>query len=1642
MNSSTWRFLAFLILVLSGCSDLNTNTNTEKSNTGASTSSQNEEAPFNQAQVLADYKDTPLTVLDISERNQNGKNVITITLSVPIDPSKSHQDYFEISDKNKNTLSGAWVVSASGKTVSFPFTGPSSTYHVSVLSGLVAANNSTLIKNSHQTIKTNELTPVVSFDTQGAYLTQGLGNGIPVVTLNVEQVDINFYRIHEKNHHEFLQQVADYRYYWGLDRITQFGDLAYTGRFAFDAPKNTRVKRSLDIEGIKELQESGVYLAVMTQAGKYQKQQLMWFSVTDIGTHARFYNNQLDVFASSLKTGQALANIDVTLVNNKGQVLQSLTTNAMGRVTFNTALDDAALIIAQNQAHLSLIEVEKPALDLSEFDLGNRPSRPQEVFIYSPRDLYRPGEVIDFNALLRDQDGRMVQNNMLNAKIKSPDGTTIKRFTWQGNTSNYFHQQWQIPSSANLGNWQLQVETANKDLFTFDFKVEDFLPERLKLTFNPDAINQRVSVNKTQTVQLDVLGEYLFGAPAAGNRLSTDVSQSLWRSPVESLPDFEFGDARQTQFNEQVSLDDITMNEQGYGVIAYRGDWAQLTSPLRVRFVSSLFESGGRPVSRSYSALVWPAEKMLGIRAGFGDNNPEANSRVNFEIVKADLAGKKYAASALDVRLIREDRRYFWVHSEYEGWHYKWTENEYVELNTSLDITDGELANVEFPVTWGHYRLEVRDPNAQLLSSKRFYAGWNWYENWKNTQDGASAARPDKVTMALDKQAYQAGDTAKVRIVPPEAGEALVMVEGDQPLWLKRMAIPAEGITLEIPIASDWQQHNLYISTVVLKPSDNKAKATAKRSFGLIHLPLDREPRKLNIEFDVVEKSLPNQTLPVTVRVNQNAGGQTQPSSSMFVTLAAVDVGVLSISDFETPDPAEAFFGQRRYQVDSRDVYDKVIELSDADKARLRFGGDSDLSRGGKEPQADVQIVSLFSGLVKLDNNGEAQIPVELPDFNGRVRLMAVAFSEQSYGSSEAEVTIAAPVVSQIAMPRFIATGDKAQISLDLTNVSGEQQPLAVSLSVTGNAKAQEFSQQITLADGKKETLTYPITTDYSHGNALISLKVSGDNLEQAIDKQWHLGIRPAYPAVLTRQQKLLKEGQQLTLDRGIVSQLLPDTIEASMTVSSTASFNLQQQMQNLLQYPYGCLEQTSSRAYPLIYATPSAQQAFHLNSIDEAKRADMINKGIERLASLQLATGGFGLWDNLSSEEHWLTAYVTDFLLNARDSGVDVPPEMLNKALKRLQQYVARSRHFYNERWSQDSRHYNLAYKAYAAYVLAKTNQISLGKLRTLTRRQSQHARTGLPLLHLAIAMDNMGDKKASRALLQHAISKDVPTRREYLGDYGSQIRDKAMMIHLLIDHSLHPEHALAMSFEVAELLADNQYLSTQERNALFLAGMSLQSLQTEPWTAQLLLNKASKTLNRAGQFQQGLTSADLANEVTLTSQYQYPLLASFTVNGYPKKAPAAVSNGMTVNREWLTTKGKKISSSQFDVGDLVLVHLQVFADKRLPDALVVDLIPAGFELENQNLSHAIKMDEFKIDGKTIEEWQMYTNANYQEYRDDRFVSALEVSSNRATHLFYLMRAVTPGEYKVPSTLAEDMYRPNIRAIGPLKQDINIVEK
>ena len=1575
------------------------------------------------------YADIPLTIASVNETSYDGGMTVGIRFSAPLSSNQPFQNYVHISGETP-----AWILSDDALTLYLVDPEPERTYKVMVSKGLKARNGKVLLDGDSATVTLPPAPPSATFASDGHYLTTDLSVGLPVSVMNTSEVNVSFFRV--RNDNEALRQMllwkssASLEHIYRLEDMGEFADFVYEGRVALTSDKNRLRKVNLPLTSIDALKQQAVYLAVMTIPGQFKsKLSTTWFTVSDIGLHIREYRKNIGIFTRDLNSGTSKSNVELTVMagyRSQEPKVTTLSSGSKGYVQYPRKDFYNTILIARDEDAVTLMHLNSASLDMSDFDSGPRPYRDTELFMYGPRDLYRGGDTVYINGLYRDADGKAQPDSLLTYYLRRPDGTRSDKVTWRSTVPGVYEFSTTLADDAPTGQWSFNVAEPNGGTHRYNFQVEDFMPERMKLEWNPD---QKSAVFSTQDpIKIDVLGSYLYGAPAAGNNFEADFSLRPTAHPFQQWPEFHFGDPKQDDWIQSLPARETRLSDKGELTLHPASTWKEARVPLALKITGSLFESGGRPVVRSHTVSIVPEGQLVGIRPLFKDR-ANTNAPASFELISTNSKGELVDSTSLEMTLTNITLETRWKRDDNRGWHYEEQRRNVRELSLPVTTNSEGPVTVQVPVQWGEYLLEIRDTNTNLSTRVYFNAGHRWY--WRSQEQ---AARPDQVSLAFDKESYNAGDNARLKITPPAAGRSLVLIEADQLLFRTEADIPAEGGWVDIPVSKDWQRHDIYVSVIHLQPSDAQQRITPTRSVGLIHLPLNRESERLNIEIQTPEKWLPAKTEQVTLDISSE-----KPVSRAWVTLAAVDSGILSISRFKTPEPFEFFFGPRRFSVDAKDMYGKLIDLNNNRNGEIRYGGDADLARGGDLARSEVQIISLFSGMVNVEN-GQAVIPVSMPDFNGQVRLMALAFDESRVGSSDKEVMVAAPVVTQLSLPRFIGAGDTSSVALDITNMTGAGSDFEVTLSASGPVQADVLTQTLSLQEQQRSTLLFPFTATGA-GRIVFRTEVWHQG-KIVIDREWGLQSRYPYPAQTFREYDVLETGALLTMNSDVSSGWLSDSIVAAVSASSSENLNAEERMARLLRYPYGCVEQTTSSTYPWLYA--SDEQIMRLkDSIDgDLTRANAIASGLARIATRQKPNGGFGLWRREDADEqHWLAAYVAQFMTDVQAAGYQIDNDVLGKVLIRLREY-SRNKAQLRELWAEDVDLYRFTYQAFAHFILAQHNIASLADIRTTAAYVPENA-GGLALLHLAIAAKLQGDNRLATELY-HQSQRQQPIR-PYIGDYGSELRDKAQQARLIWKYDIDKARPVKLTSEVAEAIRSRRYLSTQEQIAIVQLADEQQKHTGEKWELMLLSAGKEQTLTGTEPTRLVLRGED-ATDLSLTNIGDKNLYAALTYQGYGATPPEKQSSGdVSVTRNYWNMEGEKIDTDNtltMDTGDMVIVELLVYSKKYRPDLLMVDLLPAGLEIENQNLPDSTKLSDIIIDGEKIGQHLQSAGVVHDEFRDDRYVAALRTGGSRyygtrPARMYYIARAVTPGTYKVPNPLLEDMYDPEVRAVGSTIEEL-----
>ncbi len=1623
--------LIFGFLMACGGEDSKQVTQEEGQTKGAQVQSKEGDSDSRQTQTFdsAVQGTTTFKLLSISEGIFENTSALQINFNLPVKPNQDFEQLIRVTSQGQ-LVKTDWVFSDNRMAMYFPFIDASTEYEINVSQSLNSAGNKMLTQASKVNLKTQPLKKSARFISTGNTLLS-TDEDLPIEAVNVDAVELKFWRINNQHMHRFLQNPNKKDIY-NLQKMTEVAELVFTNHYELDEVKNKIESHNLPIDQIQAIKPSGIYfVTMMPDDASYEYQyESTWFIQTDLGLHTRVYQSSVAVFTHQLPAAKVFPDVQIQLFDNKGNEVANATTDQQGFASLDYSQSKQLnFVLAQAGDSINLVRLKQPKLDLSEFGLAKRRYQQQELFLYAPRDLYRPGETVHINGLLRDEDGQMVTSTPIHVDIRRPDNRLFKTFKWQGDALAFYQSSFTIPSDAMTGTWTFNAVVANNNSFNYELQIEDFLPERLKLALSTGNDSKQVPVEQAPIINIQ--SDYLYGAPAAGNRYDATVTVSASTKLFDTYEDYHFGSNHYTSYDNNFTTDASELNDSGFAALALPIKWQNTQFPLKINTHVNVYEAGGRPISRSVQQTVWPQPMAVGIKPMWDGRFASPNKANAVSLLAVNQAGEQIALKRAEIMLIQENRERYW-HWGDDGWGYRNNSQEVPVYNAVVNLAQDAESLVSLPLDYGMYRVEVRTQDQQLISSYRFFSGWRWYDPYAYRGE-----KPDQVKLAWQADDWVPGQQAELLVTAPYAGTALITVESDELLWHQSIEMSSAEELIKVPIDSQWRRHDLHASVMVIQSgSGNKDRNhLPRRSMGVIHLPLNRSDRKLSMELQHPEKTLPDEPVQVTVKLTQFDAKQ-----NTFVTLAAVDTGVLNVSQFETPKPFEWFFAKRQYLPALRDVYGSLIAMIEAKQAQQKFGGDADISRGGDEAKADVQIVSIFTDKVAFDPNGEASIELQLPYFNGELRLMAMAFNEQQFAGADSRIKVAAPIVIETSLPRFLAKGDQSTATIEFHNTEDESTEISYQIQADDALGGEIESGVKALAADEKHIIQLPISGAVHQGQGRIQV-VAGAQSGFNMDRSWYLALRPAMPAVVDQYKALLKPNGSYTTDVDAYSKFDDLNLKAVMTISDTPVLNREDHMLQLLQYPYGCLEQTSSRAWPLLYAeeadyrlyAPAKQNDLYNN------RFNVVNGAISRLLGMQLYSGGFGLWSNDSYEENWLTVYVTDFLVQARKLGYEVPEEPLNKAITRLQNYVRNSGQVNSNlaQYLSHRNHFEISYKAYAAYVLATMNQISLQDVRRLFDQFSDQARSPLPLAHLALGLEKLGDeRRATEAWQQTVDFKWNRNRYEYYGDYGSKVRDYAEVVALGTNSQLLsnlPQSTLDLIVPLQADIANRKWFSTQERSTLFKTAklLKLASPPDSEWSVTVQQADEDKTYQQSQDLLKVWRDQQALTGIKVNNQGEKPVYLDLKYQGYLKQH-VAENNGIVVKKKYFDLNGNHVELSDINSGDFLLVHLEMSLQEEynyLPDAMVIDLLPAGLELENQNLDHALKLDDIKVDGKYVRDWGGQTYLKHSEYRDDRFVAALTLSSYHNAHVFYLARAVTPGEYVIPPTLVEDMYRPEIRS-------------
>lgn len=1569
-------------------------------------------------QAAADANEKDFVFQRYTTDTSNASPLACLGFSSPLNPETDYSPF--ISVKPKTSLS----FSANGQNLCVGGLTFSDQRQLTLKAGLPAADGRELAEDEIVPIDFTDRPPYVGFKGGGIILPRLDADGLPIETVNIDKLKIEVSRINDRAlafkqvMEGFTRSQGGYGYLYGEEDPDDVKTPVWSGEMDVKAEQNAPVVTVFPFaDAVGEL-EPGAYFISVTDARENlgregpPAQAQRWIITTDLALSSYWGQTGLDVVVRSLQTARQIGDVTVQLIAANNEVLGEVKTDGSRAVRFDGALLKGEgnlrphmLAAFGPRGDFAMLDFDRAPIDLSSENIdGRTPQYPIDGFVYTERGIYRPGEVIHAAAMLRDEAGRAVSDRKGRFVVYRPNGMEATREAFTETKLGGVVFDFVLPKTAARGQWRVVTEVDGiGEVGSTTVSVEDFVPQRIKVDLESDTDTPLLD---RESRDVEVNSRFLYGAPGAGLKVQAEARLETDPSPFKDFKGYNFG-AFDDVFHQEI----IEFPEQitdGAGNVTLSLDpgtrGAKSGQPLRLRTVVSVLEPGGRAVSDSLIIPYRPRSAYLGVKPAF-DYSPSRNDKVSFDIASISPQGQAKAAE-VDWRLIQVYYTYDWYK---DGSSWRWRRSRYVkEINEGvLSLKDGKTGKVSVDALedYGDYRLVVTDKATTEETSFQFWVGWGG-----RATEGVDA--PDRVRLSVSEKSPEQGGLAKLTLLPPYAGEAQIVVATDRVLSVSYQTVSEKGTELSLPVSADWGE-GAYVMVTVFSERDAIEEPKPRRAVGVSYVPVDTSSRTFEVKFDVPELVRPRTQQ--TIRVSLDKG----PKERIFMTLSAVDEGILQLTKFRTPDPADWYFGKKALGVDLYDDYGRLLDPNMAAPGEIRSG--SDQLGGEGLSVVPTKTVALWSGLVDVGRNGKGEVTFDVPDFNGELRLMAVAWSANGVGSGDKAVTVRDEVPVELSLPRFLAPGDTALATASIDNIELKDGEFKTSFASAGPVKFNTDGLTMTVAKGKR--VDEPIELS-ANGEGISTLSVSVDGPQKfSIDRSYPIQTRSAFLPETRISKTLIPAGGNYSIARDLMSGFVPGSEEAVVSFSPLP-IDAGSLYASLARYPYGCTEQITSRAMPLLYSEQLAVLAEKTDDQSEGLARRQVQEAVNALLNRQSPDGSLGLWrEGDRNASPWLGAYATDFLYRAKEAGYTVPAESLDRALNVLAdvsqgeswRIYGYDTEVWESRWHQDTQEKLMKRSApYAMYVLAKAGKADISRVRYMHDRELKQMVSPLARAQLGAALAVLGDRSRATSAFEAAID-GLGYKND--GDYyQTPLRDLAGVLALAAEVDM-TDVVESLATRLGKDIPDADEQTTQEKAYLLLASNALTKGKPQP-------EISSEAAGKAGDTRFSLEGEAASLKASFTNSGSGPVWQTTLVRGAPSEPPAASASQFSIAKDVFNLQGGRVDLARVERGDRLVVRLTMKPEQKRTNPMIVeDLLPAGFEIE------AVLQYDDGEGGKGAFSWLGdIDTAKVTETRDDRFVSAIDVRDESVT-LAYVVRAITPGSFTFPGAVTEDMYRPDVYA-------------
>jgi uncharacterized protein YfaS (alpha-2-macroglobulin family) len=1530
-------------------------------------------------------------------------------------------------------------------------------YKVKIDGGATSVDGGVVLAPFTRSFSVSAKKPVLSFAASGRYLPRTAWTNLGIKHTNVDSANLVVRQVPAENLVFWLGEPTD-------AATERTSNVILKKTIPLRGDPDVATTTWLDVAQLLPATTKGVLEMKLVGVGTEASSRLLLTNLSLVAKKSSSPTKPADqtvqVWALDMDSADLVSGVEVSLVRKSGKIVATCTTKGEGGCTLAAKADgdpDDAVpfaVIARKGDDLTYIRYQDLRADVAESSTSGAPyvaATPYRAAIFSDRGVYRPGDTAHVVAIVRDAKDRAPDQALpVDVQVLDPRAKVVKKLALKTNPAGELTLDQVFPPFADTGHWRVAMTVADKPLTSYDLQVEEFVPERMKVT----ATAKQAEALAGTKVAFDVSAQYLFGGSAVGSDLALTCAVEPDRFKPEENGDLTYGVPPK---GKPVSLGENRgqLDPDGRATItcADPATATPFTETARLTATAAVLEAGsGRATVASATAMLHPEKFYLGVRTKVSRAVSGETLTVDGSVV--DWAGKLApgAVNQLHVELAHLEADYGYGYddasgdSRYDRWLRTVPEGKLdtkvVGGKFTFDVTPAE-ANAGFVI-----RVTAGKAKTELVLDGEYPYEYYGYGDGGHVDQTPRPAKPTQLALKLPKE-IKVGEAATVSVRSPYRGKVLWTVETDHVVSAEWKDIAAGDATWSFTLGKFAP--NVYVSAFVVKDPhlESKDAFMPDRAFGLGSARVAASEFTQTVQLGAPKEVRSSSPLSITLDIGKADG-------PAFATVAVVDEGILSLTRFATPDPLAQLFAKRALGVETYETIGWTMLHQPAGASSKTGGGEGGMEgdEGGALGQSRVQpvkSVAMFSGVVAIGPDGKATIPFAVPQYRGQLRVMAVVATPTRVGRAEAKVTVKDPLVVQVTFPRFVTQNDQLEIPVFMTNMSGGPLEVTVTLrsenlAIPGLAAPKVAAPPIAftgkdagtikIASGFSETVVFQARAQLAVGGAKLRVIAHAKGAAGAFDAKDEVDVPflPAGPKERVIQKIKLEAGTlDLTARATALKNWMPTSEHSTFWMTANPFGESFEHLGYLVHYPYGCIEQTTSSTRPLLYVANLVEQVDP--QLAELKIEDMVLAGINRVFSMETPSGGFGYWPGATEPLEWATAYATDMLIDAKKRGYAVPDDRLNEVLRWIDNRVAayeRGESVHHERWN----HYDEQSEAYLHYVLARAGKGKKARILSLITHMPAAA-TGEQaedLYMLKAALYLAGDRRYEKDL-KAVDTSPIAEERINSWSFYSDRRRRGLMLSTFFDLFGNDPAGELLATRVAETLTGqtSYYYNTQELvwgvtglgkwvAALAAKGTAAGTLVADgatinPRAAKHKSNDKAWSLARASEYKQ------LTLEVPAQAAGTWLVVTSEGVR--PGGDYKVGGNGLAVTRTYKDLGGTAIDPEKGDLklGDLVFVDVQISntSGADIQNIALVDRLPAGFEVENPRLGRSTKADWIVAD----QQWA----TDFMNMRDDHLEAFGTLPPKISKHLVYTVRVVTSGKFTIPPVEAGAMYDPTLWA-------------